>query len=122
MVRVEAVTMRMTREVLPRYGVSSCLRNSQSQVRLPPMSTASNDDDGRLADPKQVGRRVLHTDADWIPGGEMHPVEGALYVGQARLQTAEDIRVRSHAEADAIYDTGKADVGLRHEIHICRRR
>jgi|HubBroStandDraft_1064217.scaffolds.fasta_scaffold451161_2 hypothetical protein len=76
MVRVDAVTMRVTREALPRYGASSCLRNSQSQVKRPvapdrlcamaPISTASNDDDGRLTEAKQLGRRVLHTDTDRI--------------------------------------------------------
>src|ERR1700683_4120447 len=93
-VRVDAVTMRVTREALPRYGASSCLRNSLSHVKLPAApsrlcameatSTASNDDHSRLADTKQLGRWVLHPDADRISGGEMHPVEGALNIGQAR--------------------------------------
>src|SRR5580698_6398540 len=95
---VDAVTMRTIKETLPGYGASSSLRKSQSQVdvrveparfcAMAPISSASDNDHGGLADSKQFRRRIPHTDANRIPGGEMHPIESALHIGQTRLETA----------------------------------
>src|ERR1700722_18280791 len=125
---VDAGPIRTTKEPLPGYGASSSLRNSQNQVdvraeperhcAMAPISAASDDDDGRLADSKQFRRRVLHTDANRIPGGEMHPVESALHVGQTRLETANNVRVRSHAESHAVYNTRKTGIRLRHDVYV----
>src|SRR5580698_3762937 len=126
---VDAVTMRTTKETLPGYGASSSRRKSHSQLDvrteperfcvMAPISAASNDDHGRLADSKQFRRRVLHTDTNRIARGEMHPVESALHIGQTGLEAANNIRVRSHAESDAVYDARKTDVRLRHDVYVC---
>src|SRR5580704_3058913 len=125
---VDAVTMRTTKETLPGYGASSSRRKSHSQldVRTEPerfcvmasISAASDDDHGRLADSKQFRRRVLHTDANRIARGEMHPVESALHIGQTRRKTAHHVRVWGHAESHAVYNTRKTDIRLRHDVHV----
>src|ERR1700722_19544339 len=125
---VDAATMRTTKETLPGYAASSSLRKPQSQVdvraqpeRLCAMestSPPSDDDDGRFADSKQPGRWVLHTHANRIARGEMHPVESALYIGQTRLEAAHNVCVWSHAESDTVYNTRKTDTRLRHDVYV----
>ena len=48
----------------------------------------------------------------------MHPVESALHIGQTGLEAANNIRVWSHAESDTVYNAGKTDVRLRHDVYV----
>jgi hypothetical protein len=71
---------------------------------MAPISAAPDDDDGRFANSNQFGRWVLHTDANRIPGSEMHPVESTPRIGQTGLEAAHNVRVWSHAETHAVHD------------------
>src|ERR1700722_3594158 len=127
-ISVDAATVRTTQKSLRGYGASSSLRKSHGKVdvraepdrlcAMAPISAAPDDDDGRFADSKQLGRWVLHTHANRIARGEMHPVESALHVGQTGLKTAHNVRVRSHAEPHSVYDTRKTDIRLRHDVYV----
>jgi len=48
----------------------------------------------------------------------MYPVQRPLHIRQARLQPANHVFIRGHAEADAVHDPEKALVRLGHDIHV----
>src|ERR1700730_8588204 len=128
MTRVAAMTMRAAVPARPVYGASSSLRKFQNNADGPGdseklcasvvISTTANDDNRRLADPKQLRRRILDTDTDWISRCQMHPVERSLYVGEAGFQTASNAGIRSDAEPDAIHDAGEAHLGFGQYVNI----
>src|SRR5580658_512652 len=128
MTKVAARTMRATVSARPGYGASSCLRNSHNHAtgrgacemscaRLA-NSISSNHDDRRLAHPKQVLGRVLHTYADRVASGEVHPVQGSLHIRKSCSQTADHVCVGSHAEADAVHHSREMNIGLRHHVDL----
>src|ERR1700733_2396952 len=83
-----------------------------------PTSISSNHDDRRLAHSKQVLWRVFHTNANREASGQVHPVQGPLYIREDLSQTAHHVRIRSHSEANTVHHACETDIWLGHHIDL----
>src|SRR5580700_4834099 len=111
---VAAITMRATTSVLPGYGLSSSLSHSLSHPNgrleagkdcaMDAISAPANHYDGRFAHPEQIWRRILDAHPNRIAGSQVHPVQRSLHIRQSFPETANNVRVRSHAKSNAVHD------------------
>jgi len=87
--------------------------NRADSVQMAPILTSSNHDDRRLAYSKQVGGRVLHTDATGYR--EARWTQFRVLCTSGRLsQTANHVCIRSHPETDAIHTPEKRAIWFGH--------
>src|SRR3954470_8646815 len=125
---MDVITIRATSAPLPGYGASSFLRNSLNQANrafefggvcaIVAISTPTNYYHGRLAHSKQLRRRIFNPHANRKAGCEMNPIQRPLDVRQARRQAANYVRVRGHAEPNAIHHARESYVRFGHDIHV----